>query len=76
MIFNRAVEFLKLLESCPYERVAVFTHNGFICATMRAVLGIGPEDGVFFTENCAISTFEYRDGKWRTGVWNYTGDLK
>ncbi len=75
MVYNRAVEFLKMLENCPYERVAAFSHNGFICSVMRAALGIGPEDGLLATQNCAISTFTYNDGKWRVETWNYNGEL-
>ncbi len=75
MIFSRAQEFLKMLENCPYERVAAFSHNGFICAVMRAALGVEPEDGLLLTQNCAISTFTHKDGIWRVETWNYNGEL-
>ena len=75
MIYARAKKFLKMLEDCPYERVAAFSHNGFICSVMRIAMGLGPEEGNFLTKNCALSTFEYKDGKWRVETWNYNGDL-
>lgn len=75
MIYARAKKFLEMLEACPYERVLAFSHNGFICSVMQIATGLGPEGGGFFTKNCALSIFEYKDGKWRVETWNYNGDL-
>jgi alpha-ribazole phosphatase len=75
MIGARAQKFLELLEKQPYERVAVFSHNGFICSVMRLVSRLKPTDGKFFCTNCSVSTFEYKDGVWKTGMWNYSGEL-
>lgn len=75
MVYARAQEFLKMLENLPYERVAAFSHNGFICSVMRAAMGVGPEEGTLVTQNCAISTFVYEDGSWKVETWNYNGEL-
>ena len=75
MICARAQKFLEFLEKQPYERVAVFSHNGFICSVMRLVSRLKPADGKFFCKNCSVSTFEYKDGEWKTGMWNYSGEL-
>lgn len=75
MIYQRAQEFMRILEADPHEKVAVFSHNGFICSFLRAVMGIDPEAVRLFTNNCAISTFIYEDGYWKVETWNYNGDL-
>ncbi len=75
MICERAMKFLKMLEESPYERVAVFSHNGFICSVLRMVSKLDPDDGKFFCTNCSVSTFEYQNGEWKTGTWNYSGEL-
>ncbi|MBR6794363.1 MAG: histidine phosphatase family protein [Clostridia bacterium] len=75
MVYRRAKEFMKLLEADPHDKVAVFSHNGFICAFCRAVMGVGPEDVTLFTNNCAVSTFVYANGIWKVETWNYNGEL-
>lgn len=75
MIGDRAQKFLKMLEESPYERVAAFSHNGFICSVMRLACGLTPDDGRLVTKNCAISVFEYDGNRWMVGTWNYNGEL-
>lgn len=75
MVYRRAQEFMKLLEENPQDKVAVFSHNGFICAFCRAVMGVDPEAVKLFTNNCAVSTFVYEDGNWKVETWNYNGEL-
>lgn len=70
MVCDRAREFLAMLEADPCERVAAFSHNGFIKCVLRTMVGdikaTGIENG-----NCNIVVFEFKNGSWKLLCWNY-----
>lgn len=72
---DRAREFLKLLEKEPRENVIAFAHNGFLCATLQAVLGGEIDRGAAASRNCAIHVFAFENGKWYLRAWNYMKEV-
>lgn len=70
-LISRFKEFLKEIESKPYENVATFCHAGLITAVVcHVVSAVFDRDGVN-CPNCAIIVLEFDGEKWRLLVWNY-----
>lgn len=65
--------FLDILEQSPYENVAAFCHGGIITTLLDVITGKRHERRQFVCENGSVSVFEYKDGKWKLRLWNYTG---
>lgn len=74
MLTERAVAFLDKAVKDGGECVAAFSHGGFINAVLGYVLGCQVIDGKALSDNCGVSIFEYRDGKWALRKWNMTAD--
>ena len=73
-LISRAKSFITdpVLREC--ECVAVFTHEGFIRATLEAVIGTEIKEGTVAFPNCIISVFEIDDeGHAKLYAWNVTG---
>ena len=71
----RVRKFFSLVEKSPYENVAAFCHGGFINTALDVVAGRFLEREIFKCDNCSISVFEFKDGKWSLNLWNYMGDI-
>ena len=71
----RIRSFLKMMEECPYERVAAFCHGGLIQNALDVVTGMELGKSDFICSNGSVSVLEYRDGKWRVVCWNVTETL-
>ena len=77
MVRVRVRALLGMLEEAPYERVACFSHAGFIRTVLDvfANLNCREKTGPFACDNGSVSVFEIR-GKHRAIVaWNYKGKL-
>ncbi len=70
MVIERVRDFLAILECDPVDRVAAFTHGGFINCMLRLIMGGGNPARVD-NGNCNIAVFEYRDQTWHLLCWNY-----
>ena len=73
-LISRAKSFIADPKLREYERVAVFTHEGFIRATLESVLGMEIKEGTVAFPNCIISVFEIdEEGRARLYAWNVAG---
>ena len=72
---GRVQEFLKLLENDPCDKVAAFTHAGFVNMVLKTVLGCEYVTGTVVCHNCSVNVFDYNNGRWQLVVWNYTGNI-
>ncbi len=75
MIAARAAEFLKLLESDPRDMVAAFSHNGFMKAVLRCILGESIDTTPLANGNCNIAVLKYGGNRWTISVWNLAGNF-
>lgn len=76
MLEKRAIEFLDIVKNAGGESVAAFSHGGFINAMLGCVLGCKVTNGKALSDNCGVSIFEYKEGKWSLRKWNTTADDK
>lgn len=75
MVDLRAAEFLALLEKDPCQQAAAFSHNGFMKAVVRQVLGEHTDTTTLPNENCNIAVFKFDGKKWTLPVWNLAGNF-
>lgn len=73
MIYQRAAEFMAQLEKDPREYVAAFSHNGFMKAFIRCVLGKNFDTVPLVNGNCNIAVLKYDGKRWTILVWNLAG---
>ena len=66
---GRINSFMKKLEGEKHERIAVFSHKGFITRFLEAVLEISIPRKHLCCKNCAIAIFEYSDSTWTLHSW-------
>ncbi len=68
----RMAAFLRKLEQCDYEKVALFFHG---CAMQALIL---EATGIHLPccANGAVTVLEWRKQRWRLRLWNYTGNLE
>ena len=66
---QRQQDFLRILESTPYENIAIFTHAGWLCGMLSAVLECAVSRRHLVCGNCAIGVFEYKDNNWKLHSW-------
>jgi broad specificity phosphatase PhoE len=72
----RVRQFVKELESQPYENVAVFCHGGAILLMMDIILGYTiPNKYVLRCPNCGVFVFVFTGKSWQLDTWNYRGDI-
>lgn len=73
MLGNRAKDFLSLLEKDPCQQAIAFTHNGFMKAVVRQVLGRDCNTVALSNGNCNIAVLNFDGNKWSLSVWNLAG---
>ena len=56
-------------------QIAVFCHEGTIFCMLCYVLQCSPSYMAAYTDNCSVSVFTYRDGRWILNKWNETGNV-
>ena len=66
---GRINEFIKRLEELNCENVALFSHAGWLCGMLNAVLGTTISRKHLCCNNCTMGIFEYTDGVWRLYSW-------
>ena len=66
---KRILTFRKMLEELECERVAIFSHAGWLCGFLNEVLGAKISRADICCSNCAVGVFEFADGKWRLHSW-------
>ena len=74
MLEKRAEEFLNMIAEESENRIAAFSHGGFINAVLGLVLGCRVTNVNSLSNNCGVSVFEFKDGKWRLHRWNTTAE--
>ena len=75
-LIKRFNEFLKEIETKPYENVAAFCHAGLISAVTCHIISAFFDRSAIHCPNCAIVVLEYDGAKWRLLVWNYGAALR
>ena len=66
---ERVSAFMRVLESCGYERVAVFSHGGYIKKFLDTVVGKSLPRQSVCCNNCTVAIFEYGDSRWKLHSW-------
>ena len=69
-IIERARKFYSTLSEKEYESVAIFTHEGFIRATLECALGCYVKPGSVNFKNCIVSLFELNQNELKLIAWN------
>ena len=75
MIYARAEKFIRQLENTSVQWVAAFTHNGFMKAVLRVILGKNFDTVPVSNGNCNIAVLKYDGKRWLLKVWNLAGEL-
>lgn len=75
MIGHRARQFLTLLENDPASRIAAFTHNGYMKAVLRQILGEQTRTASISNGNCNIAVLEWDGRQWKLLAWNYGKEI-
>ena len=66
---DRVRGFMKKLEECDFENVAIFSHAGWLRRFLDLVIGVSlPRESVR-CKNCTVGVFEYENGIWRLHSW-------
>ena len=73
MIYDRAAAFMQSLETDPCDTVAAFSHNGFMKAVLRYVLGKNFDTAPIANGNCNIAVLKFDGKRWTLQVWNLEG---
>lgn len=66
---RRISDFMKELESLDCEKVAMFSHAGWLRGMLDIVTGIKQPRNKIQCNNCAISIYEYEKGTWKLLSW-------
>ena len=66
---ERVRRFLGMIENLECEKVAAFTHGGFLRAILDEVFGIVLPRKKIRCANCAIAILSYKDGEWMLDSW-------
>lgn len=75
MLKNRIAKFFDQIINEGHETVAAFCHGALISVAFEYILGIEIEKSKIEIKNCSISIFDYRNGKWKIDLLNFTGEL-
>jgi len=76
MLQERAKKFLEMMSKEDCDKVAVFSHGGFINVVLGCILGCRVTNENALSDNCGVSVFEYNDSRWALRKWNMTADDK
>lgn len=66
---QRVTDFMKILEECDGENIAVFSHAGWLRAFLNAVTGTVIPRNNLLCDNCTVGIFEYKEGTWMLHSW-------
>ena len=66
---KRVSEFMRVLENCGHERVAAFSHGGYMMKFLDLVVGKSLPRQSVCCKNCTVAIFEYKDSVWRLHSW-------
>lgn len=66
---QRAKDFLELVQSQNYGKVAAFSHWGFIGAVLDQVFGINLPKMKMVCKNCTVGILEYEKEQWKLHSW-------
>ena len=66
---KRVSEFMRVLENCGCERVAAFSHGGYMKKFLDVVLGTSLPRQSVCCNNCTVAIFEYGDSRWKLHSW-------
>jgi len=70
---NRVREFMSIVEPLECEKIAAFSHAGFILAFFDEVMNRPGKPGRNINcVNGSVNVFEYKDGTWRVSAFNIT----
>ena len=69
---GRAKKLLAWAEKQEDERICIVSHAGFIVALAGQVLGLEAHSRALLCDNASVSVFEFKNGKWRLKLWNFT----
>ena len=75
MIYLRAEKFIRQMEAETAETIAAFSHNGFMKAVLRVILGKDFDTVPIANGNCNIAVLQYTAGRWFLKVWNLAGNF-
>lgn len=66
---GRVRQFMTQLEKLDCENVAIFSHAGWLCCLLEAVLEVNLSRQRFYCGNCAVSVYECDGENWRLHSW-------
>ena len=66
---KRIKDFLRKVETLPYENIAAFSHAGWLRGALALVLESPLAKERVICNNCAIGVFEYKNGVWKLYSW-------
>lgn len=66
---DRVLKFKSELEALDCERVAIFSHAGWLRAFLTEVIGVRLSSKVLRCGNCAVAIFEYDKSSWKLHSW-------
>lgn len=75
MIYLRAEKFIRQMEKETVETIAAFSHNGFMKAVLRVILGKSFDTVPITNGNCNIAVLQYDGSHWYLKVWNLAGNF-
>lgn len=75
MLLDRARKFLDLMEQQDCERIAAFSHKGFILTILECVMGVSLDHAQLVCDNCAIQVLHFNGKQWSLFAWNYMRPL-
>lgn len=67
--YSRIGEVKTMLEGLGCERVALFSHAGFLKGMLNTVLGTKLSRSTIACSNCTVAIFEYENSRWRLHSW-------
>lgn len=65
----RVREFMKKLENSDCQKVAIFSHAGWLRTMLDEIMGVTLSRKHLLCSNCAIGIFDYSDGVWKMSGW-------
>ena len=66
---KRVTDFMKMLEACDFDTVAVFTHAGFLRKILDEVVGAVLPRSAIVCANCTVGIFDVSDKGWALNSW-------
>ena len=57
------------------ERIAAFSHKGFILTILECVMGVPLDHAQLVCDNCAVQVLHFNGKQWSLFAWNYMRPL-